>query len=338
MEDQPTLSDIIEESMQALDPEADNQSPAGRPDTDVEIEDDVDTSLLDLIGDLDRDDEESSDEESDDDGDDDPSLSETYEVKVDGEIVEVTLKEALAGYQRQADYTRKAQALAAEKQELEQVVAEIGDTLGTLQTLDSAWEENPIQVLTHFLGNTENPTHSIALLIKEAATANMLDPEFLDMFGITPEVRKNWSKESEVEGLRRKVSETEKQAMTRQQQQAYEVQVQTAMQEYAREVDAIVAAEGLELSRAQRDAFQTRLAKYAYDNDLTNLNAAYKALKYEESVRKRDVAKRTKERAQQKKAASVVGRSGSSSPGQPVSDSGDLESLIRSAMKEQGFG
>lgn len=39
-------------------------------------------------------------------------------VKVDGEDVRVPLSEAIAGYSRQADYTRKTQELAAQKQDL----------------------------------------------------------------------------------------------------------------------------------------------------------------------------------------------------------------------------
>jgi hypothetical protein len=40
-------------------------------------------------------------------------------VKVDGEEVRVPLSEAVAGYSRQADYTRKTQELASQKQELQ---------------------------------------------------------------------------------------------------------------------------------------------------------------------------------------------------------------------------
>ena len=48
---------------------------------------------------------------------------ETYKVKVDGEEVDVTLEEALAGYQRQSSYTKGTQSLAAEKQRLAQAEA-----------------------------------------------------------------------------------------------------------------------------------------------------------------------------------------------------------------------
>ena len=42
-----------------------------------------------------------------------------YTVKVNGEDVEVTQEELLRGYMRQSDYTRKTQALADERQRIE---------------------------------------------------------------------------------------------------------------------------------------------------------------------------------------------------------------------------
>lgn len=59
--------------------------------------------------------------ERDDVGEAEESLdtSDKYVVRVDGEEVEVTLDELLSGYSRQADYTRKTQALSAEKKQIE---------------------------------------------------------------------------------------------------------------------------------------------------------------------------------------------------------------------------
>ena len=42
-----------------------------------------------------------------------------YRVKLDGTDYEVTLDEALAGYQRQQDYTKKTQAIAEDKKQLQ---------------------------------------------------------------------------------------------------------------------------------------------------------------------------------------------------------------------------
>lgn len=47
----------------------------------------------------------------------------TYTIKVDGKDVEVTLDELKKGYSRQADYTRKSQVVAEQKQKAEQEIA-----------------------------------------------------------------------------------------------------------------------------------------------------------------------------------------------------------------------
>lgn len=341
-----SLSEIIQSTLAEVEPKEAPEAPVNQEVEEVDESEDTEVTVDDLIADLvenDEDDEEAAEaeeseeevEETEEDEEADPSLEETYQVKVDGEVVEVSLKEALEGYQRQADYTRKAQALAAEKQELEQTIEQFSEVLGSMEQLDSAWDENPIQVLAHFTSNTENPTQAVALLIKELASANLLDQEFLDMFGITKEVKATWEQESEVSNLKRKVSRNEREQLQQQQALAYENEVQRAMAAYVKQIDEIVAEEGLKLSGQQRDAFQQRIAQYAFENEITNLKAAYKALKFEQSEKKKAAAVKTKERAKQKKAASVVGRSGAGSTGaSPVSDNSNLTDVIRLAMSE----
>lgn len=62
-------------------------------------------------------------------------------IKVDGEELTVPLSEAVAGYQRQADYTRKTQTLAQQKSELQWAAAIKGalenDPQGTIELLAS---------------------------------------------------------------------------------------------------------------------------------------------------------------------------------------------------------
>lgn len=62
-----------------------------------------------------------------------------YTVKIDGEEQQVSLEELQQGYQRQADYTRKTQEIAAERDRLQQAEAIVSalehDPEGTLQTL-----------------------------------------------------------------------------------------------------------------------------------------------------------------------------------------------------------
>lgn len=53
--------------------------------------------------------------ENEEQADDASLMDKPFTVKIDGKEEQVTLKEALAGYQRTADYTRKSMALAEEK-------------------------------------------------------------------------------------------------------------------------------------------------------------------------------------------------------------------------------
>mgnify|MGYP003148144381 FL=1 len=71
-----------------------------------------------------------------------PTGTSGYTVKVDGEQQQVSLEELQSGYQRQADYTRKTQELASERQRLQQaetiVSALEADPQGTLAALGNA--------------------------------------------------------------------------------------------------------------------------------------------------------------------------------------------------------
>lgn len=72
-----------------------------------------------------------------------PSDSPSYTVKIDGQEVSVTLDELMKGYQRQSDYTRKTQALAAERSQMQDLMqlanALNTDPAGTIQVLQEAY-------------------------------------------------------------------------------------------------------------------------------------------------------------------------------------------------------
>ena len=324
------LTDIISEALGELaDPVEDTQEAV------EEVAEDTEVENLDDISDEEVESEEAEESDESDDEVEDSQDEDVYTVKVDGETVEVTLKEALAGYQRQADYTRKMQALAEERKQFEEASEEIGGVLQQVQALDEAWAEDPVQVLAQFTANTDNPTHAVALLIKELAGAGMLEQQFLEMFGITPEVRQAWAQETRTNQQMRAQRATQTETMTRAQELEQEQAVQQAIAEYEAQIDDILESEGLDMTVRERKEFRSRLAGYARDNDITNLKAAYKAMKYEESRQKQTLAKKTAERAKAKKAVTAVNR-GSSPAGAPV-DGGetDLRSIIMSAMKDQ---
>jgi len=323
------LREIISSATEELNPTVDNQETV---ETELDDIDDIDIDDDFEIEDIEEEVEDEDIEETTDSSDKD---SNKFTVKVDGEVFEVTEKELKAGYQRQADYTRDKQALKVEIEKFEGIQTEFSEQLSALQELDAAWDSNPASVITQFTASTDNPTQTVALLIKELASANLLEREFLDIFGITPDVQNEWRKESELTSLResQKVNSSNKDRELEEAKQ--ELEVKDAIAEYDRQIDDIIEAEDLNFNSKQRTQFRQELAKYAVDNDLTNLKAAYKAFKYEEAVTKKKLAQRTIEKAKQKKATNVVSRN-SAGEGTHLTDTSDLTSVIKQAMKEAG--
>lgn len=102
-------------------------------------------------------------------------LNQTFKVKVDGEELEVTLDEALKGYQRQADYTRKTQELASQRQQAE-----------ALSRLESA-------LTSDFDGTVERLRQALGI----PAPSPRSDTEFDDLSGEPPEVPEPIARELE---------------------------------------------------------------------------------------------------------------------------------------------
>jgi len=88
-------------------------------------------------------------------------------VKVDGEELDVPFNEALQGYQRQADYTRKTQELSQQREQLQYA-----------QTLQQALESNPqqtLEVLSRHYG-----VAAAQQMIADAQDAQPATPQFDD--------------------------------------------------------------------------------------------------------------------------------------------------------------
>lgn len=110
----------IEGLLSGDEPE-DTQPDESQPDDSAEhAADESEATDADEAADSSEEDESLDDEDApaDDESEDaepdaaEPEKPTTYKTKIDGQEVEVTLDEALKGYSRQADYTRKTQALA----------------------------------------------------------------------------------------------------------------------------------------------------------------------------------------------------------------------------------
>ena len=137
------LRSLINSAMTELNPESqDNQTPVAdseaNDDSDYEVEtsqeDDTDEIEADAEVEEEESDEEVEDDEDSEEADDKPAdAGKTHTVKVNGEVLEVSLKELKAGYQRQADYTRDKQALKKEIEEFEQVSSTLAEAYESVQ-------------------------------------------------------------------------------------------------------------------------------------------------------------------------------------------------------------
>ena len=99
---QSMLSGEQPDTQQQLDEQVPEEAEVEAEDTEIEAESEVE-----------------AEEEEPEEAEQEPDGTEYHRVKLDGTEYEVTLDEALAGYQRQQDYTKKTQALAEEKKQVQ---------------------------------------------------------------------------------------------------------------------------------------------------------------------------------------------------------------------------
>lgn len=147
----------------AATPNSEDDNDGYEPDPDTGSDDEADTEVTDdepVVAD----EEEGSQQDDDEEIDEEPTApapaTTKHKLKVDGEDIEVTTEEALAGYSRNASFTRKSQALAekakafeteqnAVRAERQQYATGLADLHGALSSLaqEPNWEalqaENP---------------------------------------------------------------------------------------------------------------------------------------------------------------------------------------------------
>ena len=132
------------------------------PDDEQEVVDETTDEVIDEAKDIDDEPEESEEveqdptDETDEESDDDPDIITSGVIEVDGE--KISVDEIKLGYMRQADYTKKTQAVAEQRKAADEQTANYESTLAALLTAAGAdlsrfdnvnWEqaavENPDQ-------------------------------------------------------------------------------------------------------------------------------------------------------------------------------------------------
>lgn len=197
---------------------------------------------------------------------------------------EVSVKEAAL---RQADYTRKTQALADERKAVEAEREATRAQVEYVENLTKAWQSNQAEVVSGFVASTEDPTLTISQVIVELAKADKLDPQFLQTFGITKDVQEKWAEEtksnSELSEIKTRLNRFEQERAQQDALAAQQAEEAKLVQEYENQWAQIKVENRLNLDPVKEVEVKLNLLRYALDNDLTNLKVAYKAFKFEES-------------------------------------------------------
>jgi len=205
---------------------------------------------------------------------------------------EVSVKEATL---RQADYTRKTQALADERKALDVEREATRSQVEYVENLTKAWQTNQAEVVSGFVASTEDPTLTISQVIVELAKADKLDSKFLETFGITKDVQEKWTEEtksnSELAEIKTRLNRFEQERFQQDTLAKQQNEEAALVQEYENQWAQIKTENRLNLDPAQEVETKLNLLRYALDNDLTNLKVAYKAFRFEESQKVTDPKK-----------------------------------------------
>jgi len=248
---------------------------------------------------------------------------------------EVSVKEAAL---RQRDYTRKTQALAEERKAFETERATAQSAVEYVDNLTKAWQSNQAEVVSNFVASTADPTLVLSQVIVELAKAEKLDPKFAETFGITAEVQEKWAAEaknqSELQSVKQRLERFEAEKAAAEAAQSAQAQEEALIAEYDNQWAQIAATNGLNLDPAKEAEAKVELLRYALENEIPNLKAAWKALQFEKSQAKPAADPKKAAVAAKKAATGVI--TAKSTGGSVVSSQapGSIEDAAWAAFQE----
>ena len=249
---------------------------------------------------------------------------------------QVTVKEAVL---RQADYTRKTQALAEERKAFEAYKSSTQQAVDYVNSLQEAWQTNQAEVVSGFISSTEDPTLILSQVIVELAKLEKIDPKFLETFGITSEVQQKWAEESksssELAEVKARLNKFEQEKAALEQQSSAKAQEAAIIAEYESQWEQIKLTSGLQLDPQAETNAKLELLQYALDNEISNLKAAWKALQFEKSQSAKTTATKKSAEVEAKKLATGA-ITAKSTGGSVVADKapGSIEDAVWSAFQE----
>lgn len=272
--------------------------------------------------------DQTAEEPESDDAEIDPNAP-VFEIPKNGVLVlpDGTRVDAEQAVLLQADYTRKTQELSEQRKQFENEKSQLADlqkeVVQSYEQMRGWYEErvaNPTGWIHEIVSSTEQPTATIAKALYDLAHAGVLEPEFVETFGIdsgeVAEKANTTREQTELETLRARLDQ-------REYAEAQQFAVQRQAQVYQQQWDEIKQSNGLSFDSAEAEMEAKReLLQFAMESRLTrSLGDAYDLM----SVRKgKTVAPKpdstpdpevtAKKRASRAVSRKGVGSSGGSAP------------------------
>lgn len=292
---------------------------------------------------------EDDDEAEEDSGEGD---SEAVEIPEEGTVrlpdgTEVSGQELRDGYLRQKDYTKKTQQAAKERREVQDLYNRMkswyeersSDPARWVGEIVTQYTDSPAATLSQAVAQTEDPTGTVAWAIRDLAEQGKLDDQFVQTFGLE-EVANTAQHHESNDRVRQLEQRLERQERERQQTE----QQRQIVTQYEQQWQRIKDSEGLQFESADEEA-NAKLAtlKYAKENEIPDLEAAYAAKAYREGrqtsggkQKSKGSSEKAKQAVQKKQQAKAMQRKAPAAQPKPR-ESGDIEGALRETASELGM-
>lgn len=252
-------------------------------------------------------DEDESVESTEDSEDEKSFLQKLVTVKVNGEEMQVSVEQAVKGYQLAAAANKKFEEAATIRKEAAEAVE-------FRETFDRLWSSDQKELVSHFVSIADDVNEIVEAVILQAAAMGKLSPAIAEALEITPEVSERLAMQRQREQL-----ESERLALQAQ-KQASNVNPDEIPDEYGYTVadyraaiDEIVKVAGLsEASPEERRALIETVFKHGDEAGITNPYLAYAS--YRDSKARKEVERSNRAKKAVAKVASTTKTSAALSP------------------------
>jgi hypothetical protein len=291
-------SEAIDDGQSDEDPEVEEEAETDESEEELEDEefedDDEDEEVL-------EDDEDTEDEDEDDDSD---LLAELVTVKVNGEEMQVTVEQAVKGFQL-------ASAANAKFEEASQLRKASQEAVEFKEAFDGLWSTNQTELVSHFVSIADDPNSVVEDLILRVAATGKLNSRIAEALGIDETTQKQLSVKYETEAL-----ENERAAAAAEREQQLAPQVDEhgySVEDYQRAItDMLEASDMAKATEAEKRGFVEAVFKHGDDNGITNPYLAY--AKYREDEVRKELKRTTRANKAVRKVSSSAKASSNLSP------------------------